>query len=112
MHVVPQLLVVSGACKLVSDTPVSGGVETWMARVSFRRHRFPPQIIRPPEIIRRTVWLFFRFTLSFRDVEALLAQRGFGVSYETVRCWTIRPGCRSQETSTLPTAALPALAPR
>jgi len=34
----------------------------------------------------------FRFTLSFRDVEELLAQRGIGVSYETVRCWTIKFG--------------------
>jgi transposase-like protein len=50
-----------------------------MARPSFKRHRFPP------EIIQHAAWLYFRFTLSFRDVEELLAQRGIGVSYETVR---------------------------
>jgi putative transposase len=39
----------------------------------------------PPEIISHAVWLSFRFSLSFRDVEELLAQRGIVVSYETVR---------------------------
>ena len=53
-----------------------------MARLSFKRHRFPP------EIIQHAAWLYFRFTLSFRDVEELLAPRGIGVSYETVRYWT------------------------
>jgi transposase-like protein len=38
------------------------------------------------------VWLYFRFTMSFRDVEELLAQRGIEVSYETIRCWTIKFG--------------------
>lgn len=54
-----------------------------MARPSFKRHRFPP------EIIQHAAWLYFRFTLSFRDVEELLAQRGIGVSYETVRYWAM-----------------------
>lgn len=54
-----------------------------MARISFKRHRFPA------DVIRHAVWLYFRFTLSFRDVEKLLPQRGIEVSYETVRCWTI-----------------------
>ena len=57
-----------------------------MARLSFKRQRFPA------DVIRHAVWLYFRFTLSFRDVEELLAQRGIGVSYETVRCWTIKFG--------------------
>jgi hypothetical protein len=35
------------------------------------------------------VWLYFRFALSLRDAEELLAQRGIEVSYETIRCWTI-----------------------
>ncbi len=39
----------------------------------------------PAEIISHAVWLDHRFTLSFRDVEELLAQRGILVSYETVR---------------------------
>ena len=54
--------------------------------LSFKRHRFPP------EVIRHAVWLYFRFTLSFRDVEELLAQRGIEVSYETIRCWTLKFG--------------------
>lgn len=43
-------------------------------------------------MIRHAVWLHFRFSLSFRDVEERLAQRGIGVSYETIRCWTIKFG--------------------
>jgi putative transposase len=45
-----------------------------MGRISLKRHRFPP------EMMRRPAWLYFHFTLSFRDVEELLAQRGIGVS--------------------------------
>ena len=47
-----------------------------MDTISFKRHRFPP------EIIRRAVWLYARFTLSYRDVEDLLAERGLDISYE------------------------------
>jgi len=43
-------------------------------------------------VIRHAVWLYFRFNLSFRDVEELMAQRGIDVSYETIRCWTIKFG--------------------
>jgi hypothetical protein len=43
-------------------------------------------------VIRHAVWLYFRFTLSFRDVEEMLAHRGIDVSYETVRCWTLKFG--------------------
>jgi putative transposase len=43
-------------------------------------------------VIRYAVWLYFRFNLSLRDVEELLAQRGIEVSYETIRCWTIKFG--------------------
>lgn len=57
-----------------------------MTRISFKRHRFPA------DVIRHAVWLDFRFTLSFRHVEEMLAQRGIAVSYETVRCWTIKFG--------------------
>ena len=57
-----------------------------MQPVSFKRHRFPP------DVIRLAVWLYFRFTLSFRDVEEMLAQRGIEASYETVRCWTLKFG--------------------
>ena len=57
-----------------------------MQPISFKRHRFPP------DVIRLAVWLYFRFTLSFRDVEEMLAQRGIEVSYETVRCWALKFG--------------------
>ena len=54
--------------------------------ISFARHQFPPAIIR------HAVWLYVRFTLSFRDVEDLLAERGLDVSYETVRRWVLKFG--------------------
>jgi len=54
--------------------------------ISFKRHRFPA------DVIRQAVWLYFRFTLSLRDVEELLAARGVQVSRETIRCWTIKFG--------------------
>ena len=57
-----------------------------MRSISFKRHKFPP------DVIRYAVWLYFRFTVSFRDVEELLAQRGIEVSYETIRCWTLKFG--------------------
>ncbi len=46
-----------------------------MRQLSFKRHRFPP------DIIRHLIWLYARFTLSFRDVEEMLAERGLDVSY-------------------------------
>ena len=46
----------------------------------------------PPEIISHAVWLYFHFSLSFRDGEELLAQRGIVVSYETVRQWGLKFG--------------------
>ena len=54
--------------------------------ISFARHQFPPAIIR------HAVWLYVRFTLSYRDVEDLLAERGLDVSYETVRRWVLKFG--------------------
>lgn len=57
-----------------------------MKPLSFKRHRFPA------EVIRHAVWLYLRFNLSFRDVEELMAQRGIDVSYETIWCWTIKFG--------------------
>jgi putative transposase len=53
---------------------------------SYKGFRFPP------EIISHAVWLYFRFSLSFRDVEELLEQRGIVVSYETVRQWCLKFG--------------------
>src|SRR3990167_6127694 len=60
------------ACQLQSST---------MTRLSFKRHRYPG------DGIRHAVWLYFRFTLSFRDVEEMLARRGIDVSYDSVRWW-------------------------
>ena len=57
-----------------------------MTQISYKRHRFPA------EIIQHAVWLYFRFTLSFRDVEALLAERGLDVSYESIRYWVLKFG--------------------
>lgn len=54
--------------------------------MSYARHRFPPAIIQ------RAVWLYFRFPLSFRDIEEMLAERGIEVSYETIRRWILRFG--------------------
>jgi putative transposase len=64
---------------------------------AYKGHRFPP------EIISHAIWLYHRFTLSFRDVEDLLAERGITVSYEAIRYWCIKFGstyarslCRKQ----------------
>ena len=43
-------------------------------------------------VIQRAVWLYLRFTLSYRDVEDLLAERGLEVSYETIRRWMLKFG--------------------
>src|SRR5207248_7252901 len=52
-----------------------------MRPLSYSGYRFPP------EIIQHAIWLYLRFTLSFRDVEELLAERGIDVSHETIRRW-------------------------
>jgi putative transposase len=57
-----------------------------MRFLSYRRHRFPPSIIQ------QAIWLYLRFTLSYRDVEELLAERGLDLSYETVRRWVLKFG--------------------
>src|SRR6478672_10733379 len=54
--------------------------------ISFARHQFPPAITR------HAVWLYVRFTLSYRDVEDLLAERGLDISYETIRRWVLKFG--------------------
>ena len=71
----------------VTATVARRGLPGKMAdAISFARHQFPP------EIIRHAVWLYVRFTLSYRDVEDLLAERGLDVSYETVRRWVLKFG--------------------
>ncbi len=54
--------------------------------ISFKRHGFPP------DVIRYAVWLYYRFTLSIRDVEELLAERGADLSRESVRYWVVKFG--------------------
>lgn len=51
-----------------------------------KRHRFPP------DFIRRAIWLYYCFSLSFRGVEELMTERGIEVSREAIRCWVIKFG--------------------
>src|SRR3954468_4738754 len=53
---------------------------------SYAGYRFPP------DIIQRAAWMYLRFTLSFRDVEELLAERGITVAYESIRRWVLTFG--------------------
>ena len=53
---------------------------------TYKRHRFPP------DIISYAVWLYYRFNLSHRDIEDLLAERGIIVSREAIRLWSIKFG--------------------
>src|ERR687889_2561568 len=57
-----------------------------MQPISYSRHQFPPVVIQ------HAVWLYLRFTLSYRDVEDLLAERGLDISYETIRRWVLKFG--------------------
>src|SRR6516162_11875683 len=57
-----------------------------MKPISYARHRFPP------DVIRHAVWLYLRFTLSYRDVSDLLAERGLIVSNESIRRWVLKFG--------------------
>ena len=59
-----------------------------MTFISYARHRFPPTVIQ------HTVWLYLRFSSSYRDIEDLLAERGLDISYETVRRWVAKFGPR------------------
>ncbi len=59
---------------------------TKSSSVSYKRHRFPPQIIA------HAVWLYVRFNLILREVKEMLLQRGIDASYETVRRWVIKFG--------------------
>ncbi|HEY8096238.1 MAG TPA: hypothetical protein VIE65_09160, partial [Methylobacter sp.] len=76
------LLVCRGIVTAILACGFAGGqLARGMAKISYSGYRFPP------EIIRQAIWLYLRFTLSLRDVEDLLAERGIMVSYETVRRW-------------------------
>ena len=52
----------------------------------YSRHRFHP------DIIRKTIWLYFRFNLGFKDIEEMMTERGIDVSYETIRRWVDKFG--------------------
>ncbi|HEV2883887.1 MAG TPA: IS6 family transposase [Pyrinomonadaceae bacterium] len=52
----------------------------------YRRHRFPS------EVISHCVWLYFRFSISYRDVEEMMARRGLTLTYETIRYWCLKFG--------------------
>jgi putative transposase len=52
----------------------------------YKRHRFPPSVIQ------HAVWLYYRFNLSVRDVEDLLAERNISISYEAIRLWVNKFG--------------------
>ncbi len=55
-------------------------------KISYKRHRFPPQIIA------HVVWPYARFNLSLREVEEMMLERGVDVSHETIRRWTVKFG--------------------
>ena len=59
---------------------------TTSTKTPYAGHRFPP------ELISDTVWLYFRFPLSLRMVEEMLAFRGIEVSHETIRQWGLKFG--------------------
>jgi len=63
---------------IVTETP-SSAMLSGMTSLSYRGHRFPASVIQ------HAIWLYLRFTFSYRDVEELLAERGLDLSYETVR---------------------------
>ena len=71
-----------------------------MAPLCYRRHRFPP------EIIQHAIWLYLRFTLSYRDVEDLLAERGLDISHETVRRWVLKFGATAAPASAAATRSM------
>jgi putative transposase len=60
--------------------------KTTLEGIDYKRHRFPP------DIIGYAVWLYYRFNLSHRDIEDLLAERGITVSREAIRLWCIKFG--------------------
>ena len=57
-----------------------------MGKLSYRGYRFPPAVIQ------QAIWLYLRFTLSYRDVEELLVERGIEIPYESIRRWALKFG--------------------
>ena len=54
--------------------------------IRYRRYRFPI------EVVEQCIWLYFRFALSYRNIEEMMSKRGIQVSYETVREWCYKFG--------------------
>src|ERR1700681_130866 len=80
-----MLIAARAALRALSRSALAG-LDLWrlsfmMTKISYAGYRFPPVIIQ------QAIWLYARYTLSFRDVEDLLAERGIAVSHETVRRW-------------------------
>jgi hypothetical protein len=78
-----------GGDRQVDEMSTMSGYPSLMIKASksiYRGYRFPA------EVIEHAVWLYFRFPLSLRMVEDLLAARGITVSHETVRCWAEKFG--------------------
>ena len=71
---------------VIDDKPRLMSVAEPADRSPYRGYRLAP------EIIAHAVWLYFRFHLSFRDVQDLLAERGVIVSHESIRQWCARFG--------------------
>lgn len=91
---VPKTVVVP----MSSSSGVALTDQCWLARlcsymieaspIRYKRHRFPA------EIITHAVWLYFRFPLSLRHVEDLLAERGIHISFQTVAKWAAKFGLK------------------
>src|ERR1700677_2540689 len=75
-----------GTVTLVSVDDLGGSVGVSSATPSYKGHRYPV------EIINHCIWLYFRFPLSFREVEELMLAGGVAVSYETIRRWCAKFG--------------------
>src|SRR5215208_1941865 len=75
-----------GHCHSDAGPGLRLGYADRMTSLSYRGHRFPAAIIQ------HAIWLYLRFTLSYRDVEELLAERGLDLSYETIRRWVLKFG--------------------
>jgi len=75
-----------GTVTLVSVGDLGGSVGVSTATPSYKGHRYPV------EIINHCIWLYFRFPLSFREVEELMLARGVAVSYERIRRWCAKFG--------------------
>jgi putative transposase len=73
-----------GLCQVAAGCDAIASMD--IPRSPYSGYRFPP------EIISYCVWLYFRFSVSYRDVEELMAERGVTVTYESIRAWCYKFG--------------------